>query len=295
MASTDPNNLSLLTMLLLISIPGAFGGFTAGLFDINKAKSKNAAFCSLTCRTLIGVAGAFGVILVGFWVGKIDTKPDVLNQLFLISFSLIGGTISYRVLPKIGSKLEEQLQLQMDETKDKVQEVVENTNTKLIEAKAYSAAMASADGALATEKTADLKLAIEMMLTVKPSNRFDRTLHVKIGRCYRKLKQYNDAIVVLSKFITALKKEKASGVVLPHCEQNIADAYFNIACYYTLKAEEVSETLDNDEDMQRLVNKAIESLKISIDIIPDNRAVAIGDKDFDFIRNNKQFKKVVEN
>ncbi len=283
--------LTLFGMILLISIPGAFGGFAAALFDSYGKTDKEIAVWRLISRTLIGIAGAFGVVLIGFWVGKINAETKVLNQLFLISFSLIGGTISYKILPKIGTKLEEQLQLKLDETK---REVTDTVDKKTAEATDYSAAMTSADTALTTQKMFDFKLAIEMLENIKSKFPINRSLNVKLGHLYKKIKNYNNAIIVNKNFIDELNKEHSTIGKNPHYIQDSADSYFNIACYHVLKAKDVSEKHGNPEEIATLVKEALEAFKISVELLPSNRHDAIEDEDFDFIRDNEEFKELIK-
>lgn len=279
--------MNLLNMILLISIPGAFGGLVGGLFASNNENDKIA----LASRSMVGIAGAFGVVLIGFWVGKISAENDVLNQLFLISFSLVGGTISYKILPKIGTKLEEQLQLQMEKTKKEVVDVVDKKST---ETRNYTAAIASAETALAREVTADVILAIGMLKPLKKNFPIDRTIHIKLGRLYRKLGDYDKAILTLSDLIAELNKEHSSIGKNPYYEHDIADAYFNIACYHTLKAEKLDKSNGNSVEIEQLTREALKALKTSIDHRPGNLADAEKDSDFDFIRDHEDYKKLVE-
>lgn len=280
--------LSLFQILLIISIPGAFGGFAAALIDIDGKKVK---VCMLISRACIGIAGAFGVVLIGFWAGKITVDKCVLNQLFLISFSLIGGTISYKILPKIGTKLEEQLQLQLEETK---REFVDTVDKKSTEVMNYSAAVASADAALARNNASDIKMAIEMLSNLKNSFPIDRTLHIKLGRLFRKEEDYNKAILTLRDFIDELNKEHSDKGSHSHFIQDSADAYFNIACYHSLKAEKMKQSHDNQDEIDRLVKEALEALKASVDLMSRNKEAAMIDEDFNFIKNKKEFKELIE-
>jgi len=285
-----PNIMNLLDLILLISIPGAFGGLVAGLIEIDKEENGKIAW-KLVSRSLIGIAGAFGVVLLGFFVGKVSADVKVLNKLFLISFSLVGGTISYRLLPRIGTKLEEQLQLKIEETKKEVADVVDK---KSAETRSYTAAIASAEAALARDVTADVELAIEMLTHLKKKFPIDRTLHIKLGVLFKKLEDYDKAVLTLRDFISELDKEHSSIRKNPHYKHDTADAYFNISCYLVLKAEKLDKSKGNEVEINRLIQKAIEALETSIDLRPENLVDAKKDRELDFIKGREDYKKLIE-
>ena len=287
MPSSPDSQLCLFEMILIIAIPGAFGGFISSLFEREK---DNTLIWKCISRSLIGIGGAFGVVLIGFWVGKISTEATVLNKIFLISFCLIGGTISFRLLPKIGTKLEEQLQLQIDETK----RAVKNIDKKSDHVKDYSLAIASAETALTRKNEGDIDLAINRLSDIKEQFPMDRTLHIYLGRLFKVIKDYDRSIATLRDFIEELEKEHDKIGRNPHYHQDKADALFNIACYYVLKAEEMPVPPHSESERKLLINDALEEIKLSCDMFPKNREFAKKDDDFKFIRDMEEFKKITE-
>lgn len=89
-------------------------------------------------------------------------------------------------------------------------------------------------------------------------------LHEK-AYCLLELKRFDEAIEVLNEIIEA--------------NPNDARAYYNRACAYSLK---------NEQD------KAIYDLKKAIELNIDYKFMAMDDKDFDNIRENQEFKKLLE-
>lgn len=289
------DTLSLYEMLLIIIISGAFGGLCYSLYELFENKNGmnlNIGKCELICRvlsrTLIGIAGAFGIVLIGFGFGKIVPEKSVMNEIFLISFSIIGGTISYRALPSINDKITKELQLQMSETNTKVSNVYKAVEDE----KLYSSSIACATNALHTKTKADVDVAVGRLEEIKKNNPTDRSAHIYLGRLYRLCKKYDEAIIVLRKFIDNIEAEKSSGKLNPHYISDKADALYNIACYHVLKARKHSENKMNDQE-ERLIGEAVEALKESIRLLPTNKDAAIVDSDFDFIKDHDSFQSLI--
>lgn len=142
--------------------------------------------------------------------------------------------------------------------------------------KNYSTAIAFADTALCRTSMMDIQPAIDLLSSIEVAFPLDRTLHIYLGRLYRRLGDYDHAILILRKFIENINIHSGSG---GDNKVDIADAYYNIACYHALKAVDAQETGLVDEG-RRLVKETLESLGFAIDGHEANREAASEDEDF---------------
>lgn len=293
-------------LLIYIILPGFFGGIVSALFEFLKivrplSKDGSAVDCS-TCaffstgnsntaqrleiifyRALIGVGGAFGVIFLGLWVGKVSIEDTIQNRLLLISLCTVAGVVSFKLLPGIGSKLEEHLlQKKINETDQKADKAIKNSSGAI----SYSSAIAHADTALTRTDYHDAPQAIERLelLKVDPAFECDRTLNIKLGRLYRMTGDLDKAIITLRNFISKKRELIQSSKPQPNDYIDISDAYFNIACYHSLKAEKLPGGNHNDEERNRLISEACEALKSSVSNWKGNVEFAEGDPDLKFIK-----------
>lgn len=307
-AKTIISNVSLVEVLFLVTAAGFFGGIVSALFEFLKTvrpleKDGSSIDCT-TCalfstgkanmaqraeiiiyRALIGVAGALGVMFLGLWVGKVTLENSVPNKMFLICLCTVAGVVSYKLLPGIGSKLEEHLlQKKINETEQKADKAIKNSS----EAIDYSSALAHADTALARKDYHDAPQAIDRLETIRRNPPFeaDRTLHIKLGRLYKRTGNLDKAIITLRDFITKRKGWVHSGRSQPSDSVDISDAYFNIACYHSLKAQQCPSGNHYEEERKRLIVETCEALRSSVSNWEGNIEFAESDPDLNFIREN---------
>lgn len=305
--------IALTKLLWFIVIPGFVGGIISALFDflniigpINSNSGVDCKRCALFTagqenffqqleiffyRAIIGIGGAFGVIFVGLWVGKVTIENSIQNQILLISLCMVAGIVSYKILPVIGTKLEEHLlEKKISESNQKSSSAVE----KSLGAINYAEALQFARTALSKKdnNSPDILLAIQRLEKIEPSFPTNRPLHMFLGRLYRKLTQYDKGIEVLRKYIEN-KKAAASSEDENQNKNDIADALYNISCYHILKAEGQVAHIHPDE-RERLISEAISELTNSIELNSYNRAEASKDDDFKHIKKDARFKKIFE-
>ncbi|MBI5641177.1 MAG: hypothetical protein HZA17_12200 [Nitrospirae bacterium] len=296
-------DLQLAYLLSLIGAFGFLGGFISAIYDLQSSPpiavehgaiidcsdckwkfsylfEKKRIVWTFLGRGLIGIAGAFSIMLVGLWVGKITVDMTQGNQIFIISLALVSGTISYRMLPKIGHKLEEQI------LKQKMEETERSAKTESKKAVDFSSAMSAAETALSRNNFFEMPQAIAMLEALRPAFPSHRTLHIYLGRLYRMGKKFDKAILVLRDFINALEIEKSKGVASASYDADTAAAHYNIACYHVLKAfqPEVSEQGKN-----RLIVEGMNDLKESLKRYPTGIEKAKDDDDFKFVKDNPIF------
>jgi tetratricopeptide (TPR) repeat protein len=300
MVATNPD-LEIYELLIIIGLSGMFGGYVSALLDNISSHpsltkiSDECKKCSrwyLFCRAIIGIAGAFGVVFIAYSIDKVKTNASISNILYLISMSIVAGAVSFRILPKIGTKLEEQLLL-TDKKADDAIKIADDTREYADDTREYTAAIEHAGAALTRDQIIDVPQAIERLSNIKEKFKDDRTLYIYLGRLFRKLGQYDDAILILREFIRNINNSK--NIPESRCLVDKADAYFNIACYHVLKAKDHAlKNLDHDSnEKERMLKEAIEALSTSISILPTNKDNALKDIDFEMIKDRQDFKEAV--
>lgn len=299
---TDTHNLgNLWSLLAFIAIPGVIGGLISAIWDSltvcvealpdpddRKAVARhdqrrlahhNAWF--YVGRSLIGMAGAFGVVLVGLWVGKLTLGTADKDLVSLVALCLIAGLFSRKLLPIIGQRIEDEiLRQRVSKSEKDAKAAIESSH----EAITFSDAISFAQTALSRESTIDVRQGIEKLETIESQFPQHRTLHIYLGRLHRRLGDYDSGIQVLRKYIQHVD-ENAEARHTHESKCNIADAYYNIACYHSLKANHVNEQGGRQEEVERLTNEATESLRLAIDGNPENKQEAKTDPDLEFVRD----------
>jgi len=284
--------------VIIIAIAGAFGGCVSALFDNLMAVHKSFPVhgCSkcktwyFACRSLIGVAGAFGVVLIGGWVGKVKLGLDTNTLLELISLCVISGTVSYRLLPVIGARLEKQItalenkSTEQSMTIEKLKSNDEHTRQELKNNIILQDALALAKDALSIKEVnsfSDIHTAISIMETFSDTAKYNRTYNIYLARLHRKVKNYNRAIEVLRGYLQSLNDPELPAELKSTAKTNKAAALYNIACYHVLKAFDAKDTSSGPE-LDRLIEEALSELEQSIMLDPSNIACVSSDSEVDF-------------
>ncbi len=266
--NVSSNALNFFEVLLIIILGGGFGGFASSIFDNFDTQSaqKPIEHGCIKCnnayffrRALIGIAGAFCVSFLGFWMGKLSLEATTGNLLFLSCFCVAAGTIGFTILPQLRRKLAEQI---INEKIDKVSEKVDSAITVTNENMEYTKAMLDAETALNTKQKVDIDSAIVNLKLIRNKFKRDRSLNIYLGRLLRANKEYNEAIITLRAFIEEIDNN-TNKFNKAHDSIDKADAYYNIACYHALKAQ---NTIDNPMEHDRLINEAYDAFKNSVEL-----------------------------
>ncbi len=276
--------MSLLKILSIIILSGGFGGVLGGLsrLDTNYANIviKNISFRVIVAflgyiviKILFGIGGGIVLIFALIWIGKFKTDDMIQNILFLSSLCIIAGFSGERVITILARRLEREL--------EKTKEDIRETKQKFEEEITYERAITMAVNALATGNINERKMVIEEILPLKRKLLIDRKLHIFLGRLYRKINKYDEAIKVLSDFIS--EKEKVG----EGTDRDVADILFNKACYYVLKAENLPEI-----EKEEIKNLAYNDLEKSFAYHPPNRGEAKSDPDFQGIWDENRFREL---
>ncbi len=156
------------------------------------------------------------------------------------------------------------------------------TEKKFTSATDLSEALITAQAALAEGSLKiDCGQAIRELESIEADYSTHRTLHIYLGRLYRRLGDYDCAIRALRDFINNLEcdpKLRNS----PEAKIDIADANYNIACYHALKAKEEAAGRNRALEIDRLVGETILFLRNAIDGNSQNKQGAWNDPDFEF-------------
>jgi hypothetical protein len=273
--------MSLFAILVLILFWGAIGGFISGFARIElinreaiEEEIRSISFwITLFVKVLLGVGGAVSMLLVLTWMSKFNKDDTVENKVFLISLSMVSGFIGHRLLPRIAARLEEHIASEVKKETAPIEKKMDLIS-------AYQSTINRAAGVLAGIKhPLDCEMAIKSLLSLKDKFATDRVIYVTfLGRLYKALKRYDDAIGILTEFI---KNKQSKGEA---SDIDYADAHYNRACYQALKWQ----TAGKDEKI-KLQHQIADDLRLSCSIFPDNRTAAHSDRDFDAVRGEVWF------
>ena len=111
-----------------------------------------------------------------------------------------------------------------------------------------------------------------------------RTLHIVLGRLYDARQDYDKSIQLLTGF---LEEKTRLGQTT---DKDVADVLYNRACSYSLKSKAVRE----QEERRKLHRSALDDLKRSIALSPQNALEAASDPDFEPLRELDEFRSLVE-
>ncbi len=324
-----------LGLLVLIIVSGGFGGYVAAVFEnliasqkdkgndgvVITTKSEHVHACNkcnswyFVCRVLIGIAGAFGVVLIGGWLTKVKLDLTVDNAISLVGLCVIAGSISYELLPVIGNKLRKQMEaLENTQTGQAVQ--IENLKKQGIEIetewmkkmreideqrKKYTDAITLSEIILENsehqQSLSDAYSAISKMEMFRESSKYQRVYNIYLGRLYRRVGNWDSAIKVLREYIENLDNNSLSATngSATNGEEtkgiDKAAALYNISCYHILKA---AIDIHSEEEVNRLFEEALNEFKFSLKLDPSSWECAEreDERDFDAVKHHPKWSKV---
>ncbi len=113
----------------------------------------------------------------------------------------------------------------------------------------------------------------------------DEFVNLRLARLYRILKQLPSAERALTSFI---ERKKSSG---EGDDLVIEKAYYNRACYRSLQWAATTEQKEKD----RIAAGIEEDLREAIGLSQENKQIANGDSDFEAVKNEPWFQRLVTN
>lgn len=298
--------------IAMVFVWGGFGGMVSAVFDNfdsenDGGKSRHACSkCNSAFffrRALIGVAGTFCALYLAMWLKKLTLENDIGNIFYLSSFCVAAGVVSIKILPQLSKKIGEQVlndkiekaSERINKTEERISETINQLELSLKNSQnavEYSSAIAAAETAMARgTKYNDIPDAIAKMIAIKQIFPKDRLVHLYLGRLYRRNGELNKAITILREFIRIIEAEGEQS--LPNSNVDKSDAYFNIACYHSLKAAAAKESGESEEEVDRLTREALEALSTSLFIWDENKKFAQRDPDLLFIKENPKYAELV--
>lgn len=267
------DNAKVFALCVVVAMCGAFGGFVGGVYrwkcGISPKPSSKWEYC---CFSLCGLVSAFAIMLVCKWMGLVFDNPSSLSKgLYVIGISIVAGFFAMRILPHLGSVIEDRLS-QLSQKVDETQQQVAANVSRIKDDEDYRRLLGRAEMALLTKEVGDRKEAIRCI--EENIDRFShrRTINIYYGRLLREECDLPKAICALQRFIDKLKAKRASDL---HRNDHSAlgAAYFNIACYYGLQFINGGMT-DN-----KLLDKVRSALQNAITHDPVNERLWVGDED----------------
>jgi hypothetical protein len=276
-----------IAVLLLMLIPGAFGGILSvlQLLEIPRLiAGKNAIgnwsrFCGAAVLGAFGgCGGALGMLLAGVWTSQLDFNATTHNRLLFISLGMVSGFLGFKLLKTVATNLETQIRDVELRTKDQIEgikdQLIEDNNTLDI------ASSIRDDPNASTEKIEEI---IPELAQVATRRRGDRTVAILLGNLYDRIGKHQEAVSVVTDALTERERMGTSK------DKDAADLLFNRACYRIplLKQE------TDDDRKKRLHTAIIQDLIRSFDLSPANRIEAKSDEDLAFLSEDEEFKKIV--
>jgi hypothetical protein len=286
-SASEVKQLHFVTGILIVCIAGFLGGLVSGIGAIvESGRDEEGRYVGtkgipipffLFGRCVVGIGGATAVLLASLSVNKFTGASDI-DLLALSALCFVAGSIGYRLLPIVAAQLEKRL----GEAEKRVEQAVKQ-GEKTRDSVGMTSAVITAMGLL--DRKEHLTSVVDQTITSLEgwSKEFpkDRSVHIVLARLYRHKKDNLDkAISTLKRFIQ--KKGNAK-------DKDVADAYFNIACYLSVKAGHETST----ETRSKLIESAFEPLKQSLKISPENKTDAESDDDLKELRTSPNFKNVL--
>jgi tetratricopeptide (TPR) repeat protein len=272
-----------LTLVVLSGLGGGFISAVASLLQLGKTDKGYEAAKGMSLpvfvwgRGVLGIGGAFAVMLAIISASRYKDEATASNLLFLTSVCLVAGFVGERLLTAVARRVEDQIAAvdkKVDEKTEETQQYVKVQSNIL--AALQSLSTRNYEPTTISQHIKDLESGRQ-----QPQFRLDRTLNIVLARLYADGRQdYDKAIAVLKEFIQEKTKQAPADV-------NVADAYFNIACYLVrkIKATPSGDTAD-------LRKQALEALAQSVRITPQNAQDAPHDEDLEFFLGDPDFKKI---
>jgi tellurite resistance protein len=266
-------SLSATDILKFAAASGAFGGVAYFCSQLScdgrqvlyngRAAFFGSAFFIAISSAVMGAASAIGLLFLLKLLELLKSDNDPLNILFLTGISVVAGVGAQRLLPAYTQSLLDRLSVAQKESE---------------EAKEYAQAAEVTADLLATltpdvaptEKARAIRLGITQ-LQLTPLN---RRIAILTARLQKQLDDFEGASSTLRTFVEEKRKNR-------QLDEDYADALYNIACY-----EAIMSQGRDDHHRQR----ALETLRSSIAVSPQNRVAAQTDEDFTVLRDVADFR-----
>lgn len=285
--SQDNAELDWIGVLLLMLIPGAFGGILSvlQLLDIPRfiaGKNGIGDWWRFGGAAVLGAfggcGGALGMLLVGVWTSQLDFKATTHNRLLYISLGMVSGFLGFKLLKTVATNLEKQIR----DVELRTQDQIEGLKNQLIEDNNILVTAGSFldDPNASTEKIEEI---IAQLAEMETRRRGDRRVAMLLGNLYDRIGKHQKAVVVVTEALTEKERTGTSK------DKDAADLLFNRACYRIplLKQE------TDDDKKKRLHTAIIQDLIRSFDLSPANRVDAKSDDDLAFLSEDEEFKRIV--
>lgn len=298
--TTLPSQLNWLSILLIMSISGMFGGIldVLGIIDIRKLvipeqkqlepviASGKRFVAALVLGGIGGIGGSYSMMFVIVAAAKLDTADTPINKLLLCSLGVVSGFLGFRVLRGVARGVERQIQeseaRQEARTEEKIRMTEDRVEHKLRKVDYYDALNRGLEVAEKETLPSVQFQAISRLEEMRELAPQSREVVIVLGRVYRKLGRYQEAIDVLTELLNRIRNSNRNN--------DVADLLFNRACYYNLVADKLS---DGDQNKKELKENVYKDLSESIRLSYENKKDAAVDLDFQTLWNEERFKRLI--
>jgi hypothetical protein len=263
--------------LAIVIVSGGLGGLVYGIAALADGGRDNSQYrCTngssvslyLFAKTLVGIGGGMAALLAALTVGRYLEPPKSTDLLSLTGLCFVAGYIGHRILPAVAARLEKDLsdtKKEVAETKKALSEAelaTKQLQSQVDMGREVSRAQQILGGEQQTPPS-EVERIRGSLESFRENYPLDRSLAIVLGRLYMWiLHDRARAIQVLREFIA---QKQAANLR----DRDVADAWFNIACYYCVEVD--GRRVNGWED------EAISALKTSIEIAPSNVADATTD------------------
>lgn len=273
-----------LVIMALVIAGGALGGLAFFLFALGFSESRTTVdgkevrgrhlFWCAASQIGVGLCGAVAVQFLLILIRIFPKDPTSENAVLLVSVSAAAGFGARRLLPSLASNLERRVE-QAEIQAERAQEGAEQAKDKATRAEVMSKVSAALRPGTTESQRAE---AIEQLRDLTRSYPTQRSYAIMLGRLLRDGDDLDGAIATLEHFINA------KGLISER-DKDVADAYYNKACYHSLIFGKSRSASARDS--------ALEALAFSISLSSENRIDAEHDTDFSSIREEKAFGSLV--
>jgi tetratricopeptide (TPR) repeat protein len=237
---------------------------------------------------LIGFAGAWAVLFIFVATRWWETEADRQSlALFVLTMSVAGGFGARRLLPHLANRLKQQI----DETSTKAEQAVRKADAAndraaaAIETSTRTDVFSRARAAISSNANpSDVFKAAEELKGLLKENPFDREAVIPLGNLLSKVGQNSEAVEMLTRFIE--RKEAANQL-----DADLADVYFNRACYDVMMWKEVGVTPGAADEFRK---RAIADLRVSFRLRPKNYLDAKVDPDLAPLLQDPEYQAMVK-
>jgi hypothetical protein len=286
--STCVHALTWLKVIGLMAIPGFLGGVldVLQLIDLKRlvcaedyapVGSWKRFWSAVALGGCGGCGGAVAVLFLGVWTNQLDTtKSDTRNMVLLATLGLVSGFLGYKALKKVADNVDKRF--------SDIQDDIKRAEARAVEESALLDQCLSALRTNAPES--EIATLAKKLESVHQRRQADRRVGIVLGNLHDRLKNYNEAIAVVTRVLAGKSKLNTSS------DTDAGDLLFNRACYRIPLLVQARQN-HSDADEARIKEDIMADLKRAVSLNPTNKDIARGDADLQILRGDQAFQDLI--